>query len=682
MQETNDNNSHVNSKITNNVNNGKYKLKKKMKKDSSKIAIVIMVILIIISLSVLVIYLVSQNTKNLEQDSKGTNVSNKETTKTLMIYMCGSDLESKNKLGTMNLKDLMESDIDYDNINIVLCAGGTEKWHISDISNSETSIYTIDEEGITKVKKQKKLDMGDGYTVTNFLDYVYENYDTDEYYLMFWNHGSALQGIELDELSENIISLPDLDECLQNSEFSKNNIKFDLIILNNCLMGSLETASILSDYGNYLVASEDVMYGDKQIKTFKFLDGVTAKDHAIEVGKSYIDCYINSVEKFLSGVPVTSSLIDLSKIDDVIDELDNYIVDIELNEKSFKKMAKIRSRKVYEYQKNSDYMDMVDLYELISELEPINDENERLLDSIEKAVVYNCSTDTHSNGISIYFPESYDWMSVYDELDFSQKYQDFVEDYLSMYNGKKTISFSMDNKEVQKSSYGFSWQLTEDEASIYKKSHFLLFEKNEDGTYTMVLRSPYSDIDESGLITADLKRETIALIDETDPMLELGYLKELDRTDEYTTYLLPIVLEYADSEDDKNEYRLMNDTVTAMVILKAQNDGSAVDIVNYLEWSTDENGVANTNGALLDIYNGDYKKIYFLKSNREITLDENGNYKGIGDLKSTYGIELYLNEKFSFKQVELDPEKKYVGVLCVEDIYGDVYYSKLIDVEL
>ena len=637
MKNTNDNNDNLNNFNENKVNQSNAKSNTKLNKNSKKlrgtnIAIIIMILLIITSLIILGVYLYSKYSKKSEKTNTEAG-STSTGTKTVMIYMCGSDLESQGKIGTLNLKDLMNSDIDYDNINIVLCAGGSEKWYTPEISTSETSIYTINKDGINKVQKQNKLDMGDEDTVTGFLDYVYDNYKTDEYYLMFWNHGSAQAGIEFDELSKNNIDLASLDNCLEASEFNSNDIKFDLVILNNCLMGSIETADIFSNYANYLVASEDVMYGDRTINTFEFLDGIKTDDGAIEIGKSYIDCYVNSTKKADATLNITCSLIDLSKIEDIIDNLEDYIEDIDLDQESYKKMTQIRSRDVYEYQKCSNYYDMVDLYELVTKLEPINSNNKNLTDSIEEAVIYNSTTDRHSNGISIYFPESNDWTKIYKTIDFSSIYEDFLEEYIDIYTGKKTISFSLDNKNIEKVENGFSMQLTEEEASIYKDSEFIVFEDNDDGTYTPVLTSPYTSIDDNGLITADIDKKIITLVDENkEPLLDLGYLFELDRTDEYTLFGLGMVLSGKPGEDYIN---------------------------------SDE-----------------YSKLMFIKSKRTINLDENGNYLGLGEAEEVNGVELDIDDEFSFIHSDLDPSKKYVGVFCVEDVYGEKYFSKLINIEV
>ena len=122
--------------------------------------------------------------------------------------------------------------------------------------------------------------------------------------------------------------------------------------------------------------------------------------------QDFIDCYSNSMKENLSNVYITFSMIDLNKINTVMDNLGEYFGNIEINTTSFKNIAKIRSSNVYEYQKAIDEYDMVDLYQLVTKLEPVNGDNKKLLDSIKEAVKYNSATDSYSNGISIYFPET------------------------------------------------------------------------------------------------------------------------------------------------------------------------------------------------------------------------------------------------------------------------------------
>ena len=46
---------------------------------------------------------------------------------TVLIYMCGSDLESQNYLATANIQELVSSNIS-DELNVVIETGGAKKW--------------------------------------------------------------------------------------------------------------------------------------------------------------------------------------------------------------------------------------------------------------------------------------------------------------------------------------------------------------------------------------------------------------------------------------------------------------------------------------------------------------------------------------------------------------------------
>ncbi len=658
-------------------------MKNENKKTNKKAIITIIVAVIVIGALVTtglfftVKYLKNSKTSEKEKDEI-IKEDSQTGTKTLMIYMCGSDLESGGGIATSNLQDLISSKIDYDNINIILCAGGSSKWYNNDISKTETSYFKVTDDGLEIIKKQSKQDMASSTTLTNFIDYTYDNYKTDEYYFMFWDHGCALVGLEVDELSENILSLKDLNTGLKNSKLNKANKKFNMVILNNCLMGSLEVANIMSNYADYLVASEDVMYGGYGITTFDFLAGIKKSDDAVKIGKSYIDTYTKAMKKTNPGTYITFALLDLSKIENVVSEVDKYFGEIKLDETSFKKIAKIRAG-VYEYQKTEDCYDMVDLHQLVTKLQSINSNNKNLLKAIEDAVIYKSVTDPYSNGISMYFPESFDWSPIYKTIDFSNTYKTFAQNYIDIYTGKKNASsFAVKAKDVVKIDTGFSMQLTDEEKSEYKSSQFVIFEDNGDGTYNTILTSSDTQIDDNGVIKANIDNKLLSVIDKSDgTVFPLGYIFETDRTEDYVMYDVPIILAEPYGED------YISHTTVALMSIKVYNDGK-IEKLATRNWSSTSGveGKTTSNGAILDITDSSkYSSIYFIKSARKIDVDENGNYEKLGELSSTRGVSIDVNSEFTFEKTDLDPNKKYVGVFVVTDVYDNKYSSKLIDIK-
>ena len=102
--------------------------------------------------------------------------------RTIMIYMVGSNLESTGGLASADLNSI-DKNIDS-NTRVMLIAGGSKKWSNNYISTNETSIYELTSSGFTKVKNQPKQNMGSSETLSSFLNYVYDYSKTDEYDLI------------------------------------------------------------------------------------------------------------------------------------------------------------------------------------------------------------------------------------------------------------------------------------------------------------------------------------------------------------------------------------------------------------------------------------------------------------------------------------------------------------------
>ena len=62
---------------------------------------------------------------------------------TVMVYMCGTDLESKYGMATSDLKEMASANIS-DKLNIIVETGGCKQWKISGISNSVNQIYKVE----------------------------------------------------------------------------------------------------------------------------------------------------------------------------------------------------------------------------------------------------------------------------------------------------------------------------------------------------------------------------------------------------------------------------------------------------------------------------------------------------------------------------------------------------------
>ena len=63
---------------------------------------------------------------------------------TLMVYMCGSDLESAAYPGaSADILEMMKAGFNAEKVNVLLMAGGSNSWEIDTIRDGTTGIYQV-----------------------------------------------------------------------------------------------------------------------------------------------------------------------------------------------------------------------------------------------------------------------------------------------------------------------------------------------------------------------------------------------------------------------------------------------------------------------------------------------------------------------------------------------------------
>ncbi len=457
--------------------------------------------------------------------------------RTFMIYMVGSDLESNGKIATYDLQDLIDSNINLKENNVVLIVGGSKKWH-NFVKEKEISIYELTSTGFKKQKTQKYMTMGSESLLSNFLTYSYKNYPASKYDLLFWNHGLGAAGIESDEVFDDYLSIKELDNALNKSPFNEE--KLETVIFNNCLSGSIHFANIMSKYADYMVASEEVMYVGASINRLNFIENVKENDNGYDVGLYYVNSSDSSIsnlnQKGSKYYDSTLSIIDLSKINNLDNRLNEFFNSINIEENYFD-IAKAR-RKTYTYSADTGYSyDTVDLYELIEYLSPyVNDFDivDDLLHDIESAVVYNSSMNTHSKGLSVYFPfygntEYVETHLMYFKQLWNNNYINFINEFYERNYGIRKARRAKNNdmtnyleNEVKVDNNSFSIKLSSEEKDLFQNANVYIFSK-KDGN--LLLKS------------SDVVLENDKLLFKNNNVLKMGdYYISLFYDDNYKIY--------------------------------------------------------------------------------------------------------------------------------------------------
>ena len=116
-------------------------------------------------------------------------VSEPEMSQTLLIYMCGSDLESRHGYASDNIADMLEAQLPH-NVNVVIQTGGANSWRREEISASEIGRYELRHGKLIKKDTRPLASMGDAETLA--YDEAQMQADIEEYGLYTYEELNAL----------------------------------------------------------------------------------------------------------------------------------------------------------------------------------------------------------------------------------------------------------------------------------------------------------------------------------------------------------------------------------------------------------------------------------------------------------------------------------------------------------
>ena len=245
--------------------------------------------------------------------------------RTIMVYMIGSDLESEAAAASLDINEMKGASFDPEHTKVILYTGGTKRWALDEISADENAIYELANGKISKVQTYEKSAMTNPEPLVTFVNYAYHNYPAGSYDLILWDHGGGpIVGYGHDEnyTFSDPMKVPELAEALAGTDLVKSGGRFDMIGFDACLMGSMEVAKAFSGFSDYLVASEEVEPGRGWDYNFLSDLGNGRVNNTEELGRSIIDHYVDFYVNNDYDVDLTLSLVDLRRVNRVIDAVD------------------------------------------------------------------------------------------------------------------------------------------------------------------------------------------------------------------------------------------------------------------------------------------------------------------------------------------------------------------------
>ena len=209
---------------------------------------------------------------------------------TIMVYMCGTDLESNYGMATSDINEMINA-TQSSKVNVILETGGTKQWKnrvMTAGTNQRWKISNTGNKGIQPLEQNLgRKSMTEPETLADFIQYCAKNYPADRYMLIFWDHGGgSVTGYGYDQLYPNgSMSVDEIATALK-----AGGVKFDVIGFDACLMANMETAIAVEPYGDYLLASEETEPGTGWYHTdYLSLLANNTSVSTLELGKKVID---------------------------------------------------------------------------------------------------------------------------------------------------------------------------------------------------------------------------------------------------------------------------------------------------------------------------------------------------------------------------------------------------------
>ena len=331
-------------------------------------------------------------------------LGNSRDTVTIMVYMCGTDLESRSGMGTADLQEMLAADLGK-NVNLLVYTGGCSGWKNNQVSSAANQIWQVKNGKLSCLQKDLgAVSMTKPSTLYEYIRWCEQKFPASRYGLILWDHGGgSVSGYGYDEkfASTGSMSLSGVDQALKDA-----GVKFDFVGFDACLMATAETALMMTEHADYLIASEETEPG----VGWYYTDWLTAlgKDTSmptIELGQKIVDSFVDACAQKCRGQLTTLSVIDLAELEatlpKALTDFSNSTSRL-IEAKEYQTVSSARNG-AREFAQSSK-IDQVDLVHLARNMG--TKEGNALAEALLGAVKYNrtSSNMTNAYGVSIYFP--------------------------------------------------------------------------------------------------------------------------------------------------------------------------------------------------------------------------------------------------------------------------------------
>ena len=608
---------------------------------------------------------------------------------TLMVYIVGSNLESRYGAASKDIDEMKTSGFDFDKNNLIVYTGGSRRWN-SSIPNTKNSVIDLskEEEIMISAQTENTADMGASETLSEFINFCTETYPAKHYGLILWDHGGGpLWGYGSDELfSNDSLILEEMKKAMDSTIFAGEK-KLDFVGFDACLMGTLENANLWSSYAGYFVGSEELEAGDGW--DYSFLKVVNETDDPKEITSAIVNAYgsyyENNQTEFYAP-DATLAAVDLSQVPAAVNAVnalmekmnqdigEGYYAELNqarANTKAFGLSAASGKENAY------DLIDLKHLAENLSDRYP--EETANIINTLSQMVVSESTNIDHTGGLSIYLPgDNSELAGLADELYteetvLSAPYKNFVnaykEEWLSGGKNEWTL------EPIVVSDDELTLQLSEEQRKNTSAAYYTILLRNSFGGYAMTTCNVRIQPDENGVlhIPADPYLMTAKTDMEESPVPWACLQQETNEKE--TSY--QTLRTYLSTGHEFTDFDINTDELVTITV--KNTNGEETTTIQDISSAAGSAWLAGKGS--IDVSH--YETIIDTGGmSRQPSRDENGNMKPFFEWNSSgyvfYPLSIDNSFEFIMKRAS-EYEREFICQVCLKDVNGNIHASDYVD---
>ncbi len=623
-------------------------------------------------------------------ESVETLAVEQEPKMTLMIYMVGSDLEAATAAATNDMKEMEESGVDLEKVQLLVYTGGSPKWHNPDmeIPTDQHTVYELTSDGFAQVSDFEAKSMGEPDSLSRFLKYGYDNYPAENYGLILWDHGNGpVMGYGSDLLfDKDALTLPEIESALSNSPFGLE-LKLAFIGFDACLMASAELACMVDDYADYLIASQEVEPGFgwnyNVLNKCGSVDTLTFIQNIVEEYIAYSNAYFEKNILFKSEV--TLAAVDLSyakALEQAIDRLFGTAAEQVGEEFNQLALDRIETRAFGRATTGSEY-DLVDIQALMKAMGNSYKKETKAVENVLKdMVIYSASNTVESCGLSLYYPyynkKYYEasWKESYAQLGLFENYMEYLDNYGEIWLATDMKAYFSGRLVANEAGSGvYTLSLNEEQNARFADAGFYILKQMGEDAYSIMYYSK-NVTNEEGLLKATFDGNVLYYGNDIG-FKGIPIARVLDEVDGKTRYAI------FPSVTGSVEDFLVSEEKLCRAVVSVDPETKEVAVLDFSEFTDEE--IQTGKRPQINLEEWVRIQFYEIKS-RYLTRDENNRILDYWEWPESDLIvwnEMALADGLTFSYEPIyDDGANYYLMFDVMDVQGNQYSSELFPISL